>query len=153
MARLEQMTKGERDYLQSLPCPTFLSTPWVKPPALDQCRIAMVSSAGIHRRGDRPFDPGASDYRIIPLTTAASDIVMSHVSTNFDRTGFQQDLNVIFPLDRLRELAERGFIKSVSDYHFAFMGATGPEKMEPAARNLARIMKSDGADAVLLVPV
>jgi D-proline reductase (dithiol) PrdB len=78
---------------------------------------------------------------------------MSHVSTNFDRTGFQQDLNVLFPLDRLRGMAARGEIGSVADYHYSFMGATEPEKMEPAAHTLASLLKNDGVNVVLLVPV
>jgi len=45
------------------------------------------------------------DYRVIPGDIAARDLVMTHISTNFDRTGFQQDWNVVFPLDRLKELA------------------------------------------------
>ena len=78
---------------------------------------------------------------------------MSHISTNFDRTGFQQDWNVVFPLDRLRELAEKTVIGGVANYHYSFMGATDPVRMEVTARSLARIMKNDGVDAVLLVPV
>jgi D-proline reductase (dithiol) PrdB len=78
---------------------------------------------------------------------------MSHISTNFDRTGFQQDWNVVFPLDRLRELAGEKVIGSVAAYHYSFMGATDPARLEVAARSLARIMKNDGVDAVLLVPV
>jgi D-proline reductase (dithiol) PrdB len=46
---------------------------------------------------------------------------MSHVSVNFDRTGFQQDLKVIFPLDRLRELAVEGSIGSVAAFHYSFL--------------------------------
>lgn len=153
MACIDQMTDGEKNHLLSLPCPNFDSTPWVSPPALHKCRIAIVSSAGIHRRGDRPFEPGDSDYRIIPADIEPNDVVMSHVSANFDRTGFQQDWNVIFPVDRLKELAEKGFIASVANYHYAFMGATEPQKMEQPARDLARIMRNDAVDAVLLVPV
>jgi hypothetical protein len=48
------------------------------------------------------------DYRAIPGAVEARDLVMPHISTNFDRTGFQQDWNVVFPLDRLRELAGEG---------------------------------------------
>jgi D-proline reductase (dithiol) PrdB len=113
----------------------------------------MISTAGLHRRDDRPVGLGSNDYRVIPGEVKANDLVMSHVSTNFDRTGFQQDLNVLFPLDRLREMAEQGEIGSVADYHYSFMGATEPEKMEPAARNLASLMKDDGVNVVLLVPV
>jgi D-proline reductase (dithiol) PrdB len=65
-----------------------------------------------------------------------NDLVMSHTSTNFDRTGFQQDWNVVFPLDRLRELTDQGLIGSIADFHYSFMGATDPKLMEPMARDL-----------------
>jgi len=93
------------------------------------------------------------DYRVIPGDIAARDLVMSHISTNFDRTGFQQDWNVVFPLDRLKELAAEGIIGSVAAFHYSFMGATDPAEMEPAARNLAVLLKGDGVDGALLVPV
>jgi D-proline reductase (dithiol) PrdB len=93
------------------------------------------------------------DYRVIPGNIEARDLVMTHISTNFDRTGFQQDWNVVFPLDRLKELAAEGIIGSVAAYHYSFMGATDPAEMEPAARNLAVLLKRDRVDAALLVPV
>jgi D-proline reductase (dithiol) PrdB len=95
----------------------------------------------------------AGDYRVIPGEIEAKDLVMTHISTNFDRIGFQQDWNVVFPLDRLRELATEGIIGSMADYHYSFMGATDPAEMEPAARNLATLLKGDRVDAALLVPV
>jgi D-proline reductase (dithiol) PrdB len=93
------------------------------------------------------------DYRIIQGNISARDLVMTHISTNFDRTGFQQDWNVAFPLDRLKELAKEGIIGSVAAYHYSFMGATDPAEMEPAARNLAVLLKGDQVDGALLVPV
>jgi D-proline reductase (dithiol) PrdB len=93
------------------------------------------------------------DYRVIQGNIDARDLVMTHISTNFDRTGFQQDWNVVFPLDRLKELAAKGIIGSVAAYHYSFMGATNPAEMEPAARNLAGLLKGDKVDAALLVPV
>jgi len=122
-------------------------------PPLKQQKIALISTAGLQRRGDRPFSQGAADYRLIPADTLSTELVMSHISTNFDRTGFQQDWNVVFPLDRLRELAEAGDIGSVAQYHYSFMGATDPEMMEPRARELGQIMRVEGVDAVLLIPV
>ena len=67
---------------------------------------------------------------------------MSHVSTNFDRTGFQQDHNVVFPIDRLNELAEEGEVGSVASIHYSFMGATHPAKLERAAHQLARVAEA-----------
>ncbi|MEE8419735.1 MAG: glycine/sarcosine/betaine reductase selenoprotein B family protein, partial [Dehalococcoidales bacterium] len=123
-------------------------------PALNGRRVALVSTAGLHRRNDRPFQFRVEDfYRVIPGDIKADELVMSHVSTNFDRSGFQQDLNVIFPIDRLREMAEDGAIGSPADFHYSFMGAHDPASMEPQARTVAGLLKKDKVDAVLLIPV
>ena len=127
--------------------------PWVKPPPLAQCRIAIVTTAGVHRKGDRPFGPGASAYRILPGDTKAADLVMSHQSVNFDRTGFQEDHNIAFPLDRLNELAKQGVVGAVADFHYSFMGATQIRQLETKAKELAQLLKDDGVDAVLLTPI
>lgn len=153
MARLEDLPDSSVAVLTALPCPQFDTRPFVAGPPLDERRVAIVATSGLHRRGDRPFTLSAADYRIIPGDAAASDLVMSHVSVNFDRSGYRQDLNVVFPLDRLKELAEEGAIGSVADFHYSFMGATDPSAMAPTARHLAGLLKQDRVDAVLLVPV
>ncbi len=117
--------------------------------------MAVISTAGLHRRDDRPFAPGAAatDYRVIPGSAKADELVMSHVSINYDRTGFQQDINVVLPLDRLRKLAVEGTIGSVADFHYSFMGAVPIRQLEPRARHLAGLLKQDKVDAILLSPV
>ncbi len=131
----------------------FDGRPWVQPPPLAQCRVAIVTTAGVHRKTDRPFGPSATDYRIIPGDTKASELVMSHQSVNFDRTGFQEDYNVAFPIDRLNELAQRKVIGSVADLHYSFMGATQIRQLEAKAREMAALLKGDHVDAVLLTPI
>jgi D-proline reductase (dithiol) PrdB len=153
LVRLSDYDPEERRHLRDLPCPTFPTTPFVRPPELRQARIAIVSTAGLQRRGDTPFAIGDGGYRIIPATSAAGELVMSHISTNFDRTGFQMDVNMVLPLDRLRELADDGIIGSVGAYHYSFMGATEPTRMEKSARAVAKLLKGDAVDVVLLVPV
>jgi D-proline reductase (dithiol) PrdB len=153
MVRLSQFGKEERKHLLDLPCPSYETTPFVKNTQLAQARLALVSTAGLHRRSDRPFGVGETGYRLIPKDIQANDLVMSHISTNFDRTGFQLDMNMAFPIDRLRELVEERVIGSIAEYHYSFMGATPPEQMEMEARSLAAILKKDKVDAVLLVPV
>ena len=98
MAHLTDYSESVRNHLLKLPCPTFDSTLFKNPPPLKDMRVALVSSAGLHQRDDRPFGMGASDYRLIHKNTDSNQLVMSHISTNFDRTGYQQDLNVVFPL-------------------------------------------------------
>lgn len=160
MARLDRLPDAMSSYLLTMECPTFPTRPWVEGPPLAQRRVAIVSTAGVHRRDDRPFAVTsgnsraiAGDYRLIPSDVRAHDLVMSHVSTNFDRTGFQQDWNVVFPLDRLHALAAEGVIGSVAAFHYSFMGATAPEHLQPSAQALARLLVQDQVTAVLLVPV
>ena len=154
MAILEELPEIERQFLESLACPVFETRPWVEGPPLGERRVSIISTAGLHRKEDRPFtfDPG-DHYRVIPGNIQANELVMSHVSTNFDRSGFQRDWNVIFPLDRLRELQDQGVIGSIAEYHYSFMGAHDPVPMESTARSLAGLLKKDGVDAALLIPV
>lgn len=114
MARLERMPEPMRSHLSKLPCPPFDKHPWVAGPPLAKRRVSIISTAGIHRRGDRPFEGMTGHYRVISGDISARDLVMTHISTNFDRTGFQLDWNVVFLLDRLRELAEEGVIGAVA---------------------------------------
>ena len=153
MARLDELPEPLRSHIVSLECPEFESRPWVEGPPLNQRRIAIVSTAGLHSRDDRPFTSMSGEYRIIPGDMQANNLIMSHISTNFDRTGFQQDWNIVFPLDRLRELVNAATIGSVASFHYSFMGATDPMRMESMARDLAGLLRKDKVDGVLLVPV
>jgi D-proline reductase (dithiol) PrdB len=151
--RLSEMPEVEAMHLRRIECPTYDDTPLLSGKPLRERRVAIISTAGLHRRGDTPFRPGDGSYRVIPGETAAGDLVMSHISVNFDRTGFQQDLNVVFPIDRLRELVGEGSVGAMASVHYSFMGAFPPDAAEPHARHLAGLLKADQVDAALLVPV
>ena len=153
MARLKDIPAGEREMLLNIPLPSFDSTPFVKGRPLPERRVAILSTAALQTRRDRTFARGDAGYRVIPGDTPPNDIIMSHVSVNFDRSGFQQDYNVCFPLDRLRELAAAGVIGSVADYHYTVSGANPPERLEDTARQIAGLMQRDAVDAALLIPV
>ena len=153
MAYLEKLPPALAEHLAHLDCPTFADTPWVTGPPLNQRRVAVVSTAGLHRRQEPPFAGFSDEYRVIPSDTPPEDLVMSHISVNFDRSGYMQDLNLVWPLDRLRELRDEGAIGSLAEFHYSFMGATDPRPMEPGARQVARLLMADQVDAVLLIPV
>ena len=128
--------------------------PWLTPKPLAESTVAIVSTAGIHRRSDPPFNVGAVDYRIVPGDVDWGDVVLSHVSTNFDRSAFQQDPNISFPLDRLREMEAAGEIGGVSQWHYSFMGAQpNHQALAPAGEEVGRLLAADGVDVALLIPV
>jgi D-proline reductase (dithiol) PrdB len=134
--------------------PSFDSTPFVHGPPLDDRRVALVTTAGIHRVDDDAFSFVDLSYRVIPGDADLAPLTMTHSSVHFDRTGFREDVNTVFPLDRLHELAEDGVIGSVADHHYSLMGAGWPPEMiEPTCTELARLLDADGVTAVCLVPV
>src|SRR3546814_12571838 len=97
--RSSDLTEIERRSLLDRDITRFDSEPWTPGPRLDRARIAIVTTAGLSRQGDRSFTLDSADYRVIPSGTDLRELVMTHVSTNFDRIGFQQDVNVVLPLD------------------------------------------------------
>jgi D-proline reductase (dithiol) PrdB len=153
MARLEDIPQPTRDAVLAVPCPSYGTHPFVVGPKLAQRRVAIVSSAALIRRGDKPFPFGSGECRFLPASLPTDEILISRVSINFDRTGFQRDLNVVYPLDQLRELAADGVIGGVAETHFTVMGSTDPAGMTEAADQIAGQLRQERIDAVLLSPV
>ena len=153
MARLEDIPEPTRSVVVNIPCPTFETSPFIAGPKLSERRVAIVSSAALIHRGDKPFPFGSGEYRAVPSTWATADILMSHVSINFDRAGFQRDINVVFPIDPLRDLAAEGVIGSVADTHYTVMGSTDPVAMVESADGMAAAMHAEKVNAVILAPV
>ena len=154
MVRLTDLPEIDAAHLLSKPLPKVAEEAWTRPPALSNARVAIVTTAGLALRGDARFDLRDCGYRVIPGDVKADELVMSHTSVNFDRTGYQLDLNVAFPIDRLNELAAQGHIGSVAAWHYGFMGAYHePAAYEESAREVGARLRADGVDVVLLVPI
>ena len=153
MARIEDIPEPTRTNVLALPCMAFETTPWVTGRPLKERRVAIVTSAALHHRSEPPFPAGFAGARELPATLAPADIVMSHVSVNFDRSGWQRDINVVYPTDRLAELAVDGVIGSVAGRHYSVMGASDPNEMPATADQIAARMKEDGVNAAIFSPV
>ena len=156
MVRLSDLHETEAAHLRARAeaMPEIPLERWVQAPPLAESTVALVSTAGLHRRDDERFRPGAVDYRILPGDVDFADVILSHISANFDRSAFQQDPNIVFPLDRLRELAAAGEIGGVANWHYSFMGAQpNPARLEATGTEVGRLLAVDGVDVALLVPV
>ena len=88
---------------------------------LKECRIALVSTSGAYAEGMQPFSDNDLTYRLIPSDTPAKNI--RFVPGHFDTAPGAEDPNVMFPLDRLRELLASGEIGKLADEYIA-MGLT-----------------------------
>lgn len=155
MPRLEDLSDVARQGVLNFPCFDHDDAPFVRSAKpLAQSRLALVTTAGLQVRGDRVFGTGDQTYRVIPTATPAADILQTHTSIGFDRTPFYRDMNVTFPLDRLRELVERGVIAGLTDDCYSFMGAqTNPKQIaEETGPQAARRLLAQGADVAFLTP-
>ena len=84
--------------------------------------IALVTTAGVHLKTQEVFNvvDGDPTVRFIPSTSVEDDLMISH--NHFDRSDADQDINCVFPLTRLKELADEGVIGGVADTHYGLMG-------------------------------
>ena len=151
MTKISEMPAVARGFISNLELPIVEERAWTTPSPSAQRRVSVVTTAAISKRGDKPFSWLARDHRVFHKTDR--DLVMTHVAVEFDRSAWQQDLNVIVPLDRLEEMAQAGEIGSVADEHYSFMGAADPVTMEKSAREAAKRMKLEGVDTVFLIPI
>jgi D-proline reductase (dithiol) PrdB len=155
MVKLADLPEYEREHLLSK------SEPPLGPPVWQQVkkdisalRIALITTAGLHFRDDPSFDFTDATFRPISGSENAANLVMSHSSVNFDKSGFAEDVNLVFPIDRFRELEVANKIGSLADIHYSFMGAgLSPQAYETSALQVASLLKKDQVDAVFLTPV
>ncbi len=137
----------------------FDTTPWapvVKP--LAEMTVALITTAGVHLKTDTPFDmnnkSGDGSFRVIHSGVSPGDLAITH--DYYDHTDADSDINIVFPLERLRELTTDGIVGGVAKRHYGFMGHIENEQIEKLVREsapeVARLLKEDGVDAVLITP-
>jgi D-proline reductase (dithiol) PrdB len=159
MPRIETLSEINRKSMLSFPCLEPDTTPWspLRKP-LSQAKISLVTSAGLHLRHDKPFigDPkgGDTSYRVIPSTAKAADILQSHVSIGFDHTAIMRDMNVTLPINRVRELVDKGIVGGLAQNYYSFMGAIRNPKplIETTGPEVACRLKDEGVDLVFITP-
>ena len=155
MVRLSDLPAYERKHLLAKNSPP-LGPPVFTVPAkpLSDMRFALITTAGLHYRDQPAFELADATFRPIAGQESAADLVMSHSSVNFDKSGFAEDVNLVFPIDRFKELAGTGDIGSLADIHYSFMGAgLAPQAYADSAAQVAGLLKQDQVDAVFLTPV
>jgi D-proline reductase (dithiol) PrdB len=126
--------------------------PWAplrKP--LSESTVVLISSGGVHLHRDRPFNiNGDSTFRVIPRDARPADLAITHQA--YDRTDALRDINLVFPIERLRELEDEGVIGRLAGDHYGFGLSGSARRLIPSFREVARRVGESGVDLVLLVP-
>ncbi len=159
MAHLEELKLSHRLFMKAYRFHTVDWSPGTrlgKP--LGQSKLALITTAALHLPSQAAFHPrvqgGDASFREIPEAVDVADLKIAHASSAFDQSGAWADRNLVFPLDRFKELVQSGQLGSLNHRHFSFMGSiTAPGKLisetAPAVTNL---LHQDHVDAVFLVP-
>ncbi|MDE0014639.1 MAG: glycine/sarcosine/betaine reductase selenoprotein B family protein [Candidatus Poribacteria bacterium] len=122
---------------------------------LNECRVALITTAGFFLDGQPPFEKGDCSYREIPNAIQTQVLINGHKSAAYDERGLETDPNLAFPLDRFRELEIEGKIGALNHRHFSFMGSIIKPKslIEKTAPEVGHILKADDVDVAFLTPV
>ena len=136
-----------------LDLPDFETTAFTEPPPLAEATVAIVTSASLHHPEQDDFAPMDTGYRV--LDGARRDYICGHWSPNFDAVGIAADINTVFPIDRLEELAADGTIGKVSDTHLSYAGNQfdlAGVRMDSGPAG-AQLLREHEVDVVLFTPV
>ncbi|RMG74019.1 MAG: hypothetical protein D6710_02315 [Nitrospirae bacterium] len=125
---------------------------------LSRAKIALVTTAGVHTKEEPPFDmenpDGDATFREIPSSAKPHSLIITH--DYYDHRDADRDINLVFPLERLKELKEEGIVGEVAPRHYSLMGHIRGGLVETlyneTSVEIARRLSSDGVDGVVLTP-
>ena len=130
--------------------------PWAPPPSsLTDRTVALVTTAGVHLDAAPPFDIesrlGDVTFRRIPGDVDPRRLRISH--GHYAAADAERDVNVVFPIDRLRELAAEGRVGGVAPVHYGFGWIQDPARLvTETAPVVARELLAARVGAVVLTP-
>jgi D-proline reductase (dithiol) PrdB len=122
---------------------------------LKNSRVALITSAGVHLKSDKPFHVmGSGDYtyRTIPSNTNVEDLEVTHLY--YDTKHAKADKTIVFPLPQLQHLVAENVIGSLSNVNIGLNGGTlkkEPHEKETAPKVVKELI-NDNVDIALLVP-
>jgi len=156
ITRFPSLSRGLIDSYKPWESKDIPWTPVQKP--LKESRIALVTTSGVHHKDQKPFnmnDPdGDPTYRVIDGKKPLTSLMITH--DYYDHSDADKDINIVFPIERLRELEKEETIGEVSDTHYSFMGHIDGKHIitliQKTAPEVARNLRSDNIDLVLLTP-
>ncbi|MFL5262141.1 MAG: selenoprotein B, partial [Anaeromyxobacteraceae bacterium] len=85
---------------------------------LEEASVCIVSTAAVRAKSDKPFNTeGDATFRVIGGELSGAEL--AYDDTHFDHSCADEDINCIFPIDRVRELAVDRRVGGLTDKHFS----------------------------------
>ncbi len=134
------------------------TTPWSDfKLSLSQSRIALISTGGLYIEGDKPFKISDrkdvdESYREIPLASSTDNLAIAH--EHYEKRYARQDINTVFPVERLKKLVEENFLGDLARINFSITGfIPEPDGLFRSGKEIAQKLASMKVDAAFIVPV
>ncbi|MCI0573199.1 MAG: glycine/betaine/sarcosine/D-proline family reductase selenoprotein B [Myxococcaceae bacterium] len=117
---------------------------------LEESTFCLVTTAAVRHRADTPFQlEGDSTFRVIRSESTTADL--TYDDAHYDHGCVEKDLNCVFPIDRMTELAREGRIGGLTENHFSFgFSQALRELREKTIPGMVREVDRTRPDAVLL---
>ena len=119
--------------------------------------FGLVTSGGLYLKQSQPaFNTesihGDPSFREIPKTVRQQDLGIAHA--HYDHSLAEQDINIVFPIQRFVELENEGIIGKLADTHYSFGYVNDVVSLvnESIPELISRI-KAAGIDVLFLLPV
>ncbi len=137
-----------------------IAMPPLAPPPdhLADARVAIVTAGGVHLKSQEPFDmenpEGDASFRVLPADADVGELVITH--DYYDHRAADQDINCVYPIERMKELVDRGELGSLAPRHIGMMGhiygAQRERLIRQSAPEIAALLREDHVDVVLATP-
>jgi D-proline reductase (dithiol) PrdB len=153
--RLLELNEVQRNRLLMRPVPVNDDVPWTPPAtAVSSGTLALVTTAGMHHRDDAPFVKYDQTYRAIDAGVSEQDLLQSQSSIGFDRSLRMRDVNVVFPVDRLRDLAADHAVGALSGTFYSLVGAqdNSEQTAHTIGSQIGPLLLAQGVQFVLITP-
>ena len=127
-------------------------TPWTPlRRELRRCKAAIVTTAGVRLKTQHSFGRNSPDFREISAYSPAEELAFDF--TNFDPAEAEKDLNVLVPVDRLKDLVDREALGGLNETFFSFFGpCTDLPALRASAARAGEKLRQYGCDVAFVVP-
>lgn len=124
---------------------------------LAEAKIAMVTSGGLHKTEEAPFDTeatlGDTSFRKISKDDDLTTLGIAH--THYDHKFIKEDINTVYPMAHFKALEADNAFGKLADTHYSICGfiLDTDAMIKEAAEGILESLKADAVDAVILAPV
>lgn len=123
---------------------------------LNECTISLLTSGGVSQCSMPAFNPDArNDHRLDPIDRHVDAGDFQIHDSYYDHSDADNDINCIFPVERIRELAAAGEIGAVANRLWSgFMGRiyNRSKVQEESGPAFADALTEDGVDILVAAP-